>query len=128
MSDLRLAPDEIRQTIVECLRDKSRHFLDGNGPSRRYISEWNIRQNALISELANDLEIYHLYLKPRQKPTDLQRYQFVMRWDGDERYLLIHFTLSPKGTPPRVMVACHEHNIGYPPLPLKTITPPPDDN
>lgn len=46
-----------------------------------------------------------------------------MRWDGEENGLLIHFTLSPKGDPPRVMLSVHEHNTGYAPLPLKPHTP-----
>lgn len=118
MPDLRIAPDEVRLLIIECLRDEQRRFLDTRSSSKAWLDEWGIRHPFLFDELALDLETYHLFLKPREAGK-IQRYQYVMRWDNNG--LLIHFTLSPKGDPPVLLVSLHPHNSGYPPLPLKPI-------
>jgi hypothetical protein len=103
------------------LRDEKRCFFDQNTQSRSYLDRWGITLKGFISALIEDLERYHIYLKPKQNPADAQKYQFVMRWDECEDGFLIHITLSPRGTPPRVKIAIHEHNTGYMPLQLKPI-------
>ncbi|MGJ8633188.1 MAG: hypothetical protein ACSHX7_04650 [Luteolibacter sp.] len=118
MPDDRLASEEVRLLILECLRDEKRRFLDMNGPSRRWLDHWNIRQKTLFNELTKDLESYRIFLKEKKKPQDSQKYHYVMRWDECEDGLLIHITLSPKGEPPRVMIALHKHDTGYAPLSL----------
>lgn len=118
----RTSPESVRLLILECLRDRGRRFFDRNTPSISYLNQWGIRQSAFYEALIEDLEHYELFIKPKQQPADPQRYHFVMRWDS-EATILIHITLSPKGDPPRVMLAIHPHNTGYAPLPLKQIKP-----
>ncbi|HAV12865.1 MAG TPA: hypothetical protein DCX06_05135 [Opitutae bacterium] len=112
--------EKVRLLILECLRDKKRRFFDGNSPSIRWLNQWGIRQSAFYEELIKDLETYEIFLKPKNSHADLQRHQFVMRWD-DAGEILIHITMSPKGKPPKVMLAIHPHDAGGPPLPLKRI-------
>lgn len=121
MREARIASDTIRLQILDCLRDKDRCFFDQNTSSRNYLDRWGITTKGFFSALIEDLERYHIYLKPKQNPAHAQKYQFVMRWDECEDGLLIHITLSPRGEPPRVKIAIHEHNTGYKPLPLKPI-------
>lgn len=118
MPDHRTTSEEIRLLILECLRDEKRRFLDANSSSRTWLNTWGIRQKAFFEELIQDLGNYQLFFKPKNKPSDHQKYQYVMRWDECENGLLIHITLSPKGDPPRVMIALHKHNTGHAPLPL----------
>lgn len=121
MNGARLASDSVRLQILDCLRDEKRCFFDQNTQSRSYLDRWGITPMGFISALIEDLERYHIFLKPKQNPADAQKYQFVMRWDECGDGLLIHITLSPRGTPPRVKIAIHEHNTGYTPLQLKPI-------
>jgi hypothetical protein len=114
----RLASDVVRLQILDCLCDRKRRFFDQNTQSRRYLDRWGITTEGFFAALIEDLERYHIYLKPKSHPAQFQRYQFVMRWEEHEGGLLIHITLSPRGNPPRVKVALHEHDTGYTPLPL----------
>ena len=107
----RKAPDSIRGQIVEALRDPGRRFLDGNSPSRNYLDLWDLKADGLFADLADGLAASDdLYLKPKNHPNDPQRYQCVLAYPEADPYpaLDIHVTLSPKGEPPRVMVAIHE--------------------
>jgi hypothetical protein len=114
--------ETIRLLILECLRDRRRRFFDRNTPSINYLNQWGIRQSAFYEALIEDLQRFELFLKPKQQPADPQRYQFVMRWDS-KATTLIHVTISPRGNPPRVMLAIHPHDTGYDPLPLQRIKP-----
>ena len=122
MPEARTANDTIQLQILDCLRDKGGWCFDQNTSSLNYLNHWGIKTKGFLSALIEDLERYHIYLKPKQNPADVQKYQFVMRWDECEDGLLIHITLSPPhGEPPRVKIAIHEHNTGYKPLSLKLI-------
>lgn len=106
----RKAPDEIREQIIEALLNSGRRFLDLNSSSRNYLDEWGLTSDGFFADLAYGLaEENHLYLKPKNQPNQLQRYQCVLAYSESEPYaaLDVHVTLSPKGDPPRVMIAVH---------------------
>jgi hypothetical protein len=110
MSNLpRKAPATIRRQIVEALQDPSRRFLDPNSSSRNYLDHWDLKAAGFFADLADGLASDLLFLKPKNHPDDPQRYQCVLAYPEDDPYqaLDIHVTLSPKGDPPRVMVAVH---------------------
>jgi hypothetical protein len=112
----RTASASIRRVIVECLRDPKRRFIHRD--NFRFLHSVDLRDDELIRDLIEDLEIYELFHKPDTRP---QKYQFVMGYDGGE--LLIHITLSPDTSdPPRVKISVHRHNIPGPPLPLIPIS------
>jgi len=73
---------------------------------------WELAAEGLFEDLADGLEAEpgRLFLKPRQRPGDPQRYQCVLTYPEECGLppLDIHVTLSPRGDPPRVMVAVHE--------------------
>ncbi len=121
MQEALIASDAIQLKIMDSLRDKRRSF-DQNTQSQNYLDHWGITTKGFFSALIENLERYHIYLKPKQNPAAYaQKYQFVMRWDKCEDGLLIHITLTPRSEPPGVKIAIHEHNTGYKPLPLKPI-------
>jgi hypothetical protein len=107
----RKAPASIRSQIVEALRDPSRRFLDPISSSRNYLDHWDLKAAGFYADLADGLEASeNLFLKPKNHPNDTQRYQCVLAYPENDPYpaLDIHVTLSPKGQPPRVMIAVHE--------------------
>lgn len=107
----RKAPATIRRQIVEALRDPGRRFLDPKSSSRNYLDSWDLKAVGFYADLADGLAASDdLYLKPKNHTNDPQRYQCVLAYPEDDPYpaLDIHVTLSPKGLPPRVMVAVHE--------------------
>lgn len=111
MSAPRKASAEIRLLILDALRDTRRRFLDHKTPSRRFLDHWDITEEGFFSRLAEDLTDYEIFLKPKDKPTDLQRYQTRLIYEAEPPdypdSLNIHITLSHKGEPPRVKVALH---------------------
>ncbi len=107
----RKAPVSIRRQIVEALRNPGRRFLDQKSSSRHYLDHWGLKAPGFYADLADGLEASeNLFLKPKNHPNDMQRYQCVLAYSEDDPYpaLDIHVTLSPKGQPPRVMIAVHE--------------------
>jgi hypothetical protein len=107
----RKATAAIRNQIVEALRDPGRRFLDPKSSSRNYLDFWDLKAVGFYTDLAAGLAASEdLYQKPKNHPNDPQRYQCVLAYPEDDPYpaLDIHVTLSPKGQPPRVMVAVHE--------------------
>lgn len=121
----RTAPAEIREAIIDCLRSPNRRFL-GENPTRAWLDIWGIADVGLYEELAVALESYELFFKPHTNPS---KYQFVLRSaDLDDKDLLIHITLSPRGKPPRVKINVHPHDIPHPPLPLLPIKQPSHEN
>ena len=108
----RIASAHVRKMIIQCLHDPGRRFIHRD--NLRFLHSIDLRDDELIRDLITDLQIYELFLKPGTNP---QKYQFVMRYDGNE--LLIHITLSPDAShPPKVKISVHRHNIPGPPLPL----------
>ena len=110
MSAPRKASAEIRLLILDAIKDPHRRFLDPNTPSRRFLDHWDITEEGFFSRLADDLADYEIFLKPKDKPTDLQRYQTRLIYEAEPPdypdALNIHITLSHKGEPPRVKVPC----------------------
>lgn len=108
----RNAPANVAQAIVEALRDPRRRFLDGNSSSSSHLARWDLTAAGFFQDLADGLELQsdRLFLKPKQRPGDPQRYQCVLNYPEASGLppLDIHVTLSPRGEPPRVMVAVHE--------------------
>lgn len=106
----RKAPVTIRRQIADALRDPGRRVLDRNSSSRNLLDLWGLTAVGLFLDLADGLEADLLFLKPKNHPGQLQRYQCVLAYPEDESLpaLDIHVTLSPKGEPPAVMVAVHQ--------------------
>jgi hypothetical protein len=130
MSQLpRKAPASIREAIADALRDPKRRFLDGNSSSRNHLSRWDLPADGFFADLADGLENDQLYLKPKTKASQPQKYQCVLSYPEELEYpeLDIHVTLSPKGDPPRVKVAVHESDT-LKTLPRIFVTPKPDEN
>lgn len=111
MSAPRKAPTEIRLLILDALQDPNRRFLDRNTPSRGYLDLWDISEKGFFSDLSNDLANFEIFLKPKNKPSDRQKYQTRLIYEADPpdypETLNIHITLSHKGDPPSVKVALH---------------------
>jgi hypothetical protein len=126
MSSLpRKAPADVRKQIADALRDPKRRFLDRNSSSRNYLDLWDLPAAGLFADLAEGLEEDLLFLKPKTKPSQPQRYQCVLAYAECE--LLIHVTLSPKGDPLRVKVAVHPSDTVRT-LPRIIAHPPPHEN
>jgi hypothetical protein len=111
MTAPRKAPTEIRLIILDALQDPARRFLDHNTPSRRYLDLWQITEKGFFAALSEDLRTFEIFLKPKDKSSDLQKYQTRLIYEADPPdypdELAIHVTLSQKGDPPRVKVALH---------------------
>jgi hypothetical protein len=111
MSAPRQAPTEIRLLILDALQDPARRFLDRNTHSRSYLDLWEITEKGFFADLSDDLRIHEIFLKPKDKPADPQKYQTRLIYEADPpdhpQELIIHVTLSQKGTPPKVKVALH---------------------
>jgi hypothetical protein len=111
MSAPRKAPPETRLLILDALMDPKRRFLDNIGPTRRWLDHWNLSEAGFFHELCEDLRIHEIFLKPKNKPSDPQKYHTRLIYEADPpdypQELNIHITLSPKGDPPRVKVAIH---------------------
>ena len=111
----RVANPKIRELILDCLRDNTRHGFQAD--SIRFLNLIDFRATDLVRDLIDDLEQFELFHKPSTDSKKPQKYQFVMRYDEGE--LLIHVTLTPQDIhPPRVILTIHRHNIPGPPLPL----------
>lgn len=106
----RKASATIRQAVSDALRDPNRRFLDQKSSSRNLLDLWGLTASGLFLDLADGLEADLLFLKPKNQPSQIQRYQCVLAYPEDDSFpsLDIHVTLSPKGKPPVVMVAVHE--------------------
>ena len=83
MSAPRKASAEIRLLILDAIKDTHRRFLDPNTPSRRFLDHWDITEEGFFSRLADDLADYEIFLKPKDKPTDLQRYQTRLIYEAE---------------------------------------------
>lgn len=106
----RKAPATIRSQIVEALRNPGRRFLDLKSSSRNYLDHWDLKAVGFYADLADGLAASeNLFLKDKTFPNQAQRYQCVLAYPEDDSCpaLDIHVTLSPKGEPPRVMIAVH---------------------
>ncbi|MFT5471250.1 MAG: hypothetical protein ACI8UO_006383 [Verrucomicrobiales bacterium] len=120
------ASAEIRERTIDALLDPARRFIShSDTTSRGYLNSWGLTVKGLCEDLAEHLEKYELYLKPKGEPHHTQKYQFVLPYgeDGEFPAILVHVTLSPKGDPPRVKLAVHPHNTGYEPLQLVHLNP-----
>lgn len=106
----RKAPATIRRQIVDALRDPGRRFLDANSSSRNHLDRWGLKADGFFADLADGLASDLLFLKPKNQAAQPQRYQCVLAYPPGNSYpaLDVHVTLSPRGEPPRVMVAVHE--------------------
>jgi hypothetical protein len=106
----RKAPASIRRQIADALRDPDRRFLDQKTSSRNLLDLWGLTALGLFLDLSEGLETDLLFLKPKNQPSQVQRYQCVLAYPENESLpaLDIHVTLTPKGDPPRVMVAVHK--------------------
>jgi len=111
MSAPRKASAEIRLLILDALKDPYRRFLDQNTPSRRYLNHWDITEEGFFSTLTDDIENYEIFLKPKNKPSDIQKYQTRLIYEAEPpdypETLNIYIALSHRGDPPRVKVALH---------------------
>jgi hypothetical protein len=111
MSAPKKAPPETRILILDALMDPKRRFLDNIGPSRRWIDQWDLTEEGFFHDLCEDLRIHEIFLKPKNKPSDPQKYQTRLIYGADPpdypEELNIHITLSPKGDPPTVKVVIH---------------------
>jgi len=111
MSAPRKAPPETRLIILDALMDPERRFLDQGSSSRNWLDHWDITEAGFFAELCDDLRIHEIFLKPKNKPADPQKYHTRLIYGADPpdypEELNIHITLSPKGDPPRVKVAIH---------------------
>lgn len=111
MSAPRKATPETRLAILDALSDPARRFLDGNGPSRRWLDRWDLTEAGFFQTLCDDLQIHEIFLKPKNKDSDPQKYQTRLIYEAEPpdypEELNVHVTLSPKGDPPRVKVAIH---------------------
>ena len=111
MTAPRKAPTEIRLLILDALQDPARRFFDQNTPSRRHLDLWEITEKGFFAALSVDLQNYELFLKPKDRPADPQKYQTRLIYEADPPDypddLIIHVTLSQKGDPPKVKVALH---------------------
>ena len=111
MSAPRKASPETRLLILDALCDPARRFLDRDGSSRNWLDHWDLTEEGFFAKLCADLRIHEIFLKPKNKPTDPQKYQTRLIYMPDPpdypEELNIHITLSPKGDPPRVKVAIH---------------------
>lgn len=111
MSAPKQASAEIRSLILGALMDPARRFLDQNSSSRNWLDRWDLTEEGFFHELCEDLRSYEIFLKPKNRPADLQRYQTRLIYEADPpdypEELNIHITMSPKGEPPRVKVAIH---------------------
>ena len=126
----RKAPAVIRKQIADALRDPARRFLDGNSSSRNFLDLWDLPADGFFADLADGLEEEDLlFLKPKMKPNQPQRYQCVLAYPEYESHAAIdiHVTLSPKGAPPRVKVAVHPSDT-IRTLPRILAYPPPHEN
>jgi hypothetical protein len=75
MSAPRKAPSETRLIILDALMDPGRRFLDQNSSSRNWLDHWDLTEAGFFAELCDDLRSHEIFLKPKNKPTDPQRYQ-----------------------------------------------------
>lgn len=107
----RASTKKIRLQIIEALRDAERRKLDYNSDSRNFLDSHDIKPDGLFSKIADYLETYELFLKPKNSPHQKQqRYQCRITYPEETGYpeLEIHVTLSAAGEPVRVKVAVHE--------------------
>ena len=111
MSAPRKATTEIRRLILDALKNPRRRFLDQNSSSRNWLDHWDITEEGFFAVLCKDLQTHEIFLKPKNKPADPQRYHTRLIYEADPpdypEELNIHITLSPKGDPPTVKVAIH---------------------
>lgn len=107
----RKAPSETRLIILDALMDPGRRYLDQNSPSRNWLDHWDLTEAGFFAELCDDLRSHEIFLKPKNKPSDPQKYQTHLIYAAEPpdypEELNIHITLSPKGDPPRVKVVIH---------------------
>ncbi len=115
-----LDPAAVRLSIIDALKDPQRRFLSRDDhTSRNYLDLWGIKAHTFFEDLANDLMLYELYLKPASSTGIPQKYQYILTYPEEHGYpeVIVHVTLSPRGEPVRVKIAVHPHNTGYTPLP-----------
>lgn len=121
-----LAPKEVRERIIECLRFPwKRSFRKDDHRSRQYLDTWGLKENVLCEELCTHLEHYELYMLPKNKADERQKYQFVMPYapDGVSASVLIHAKMMPNNERiSAIRLAVHPHDTGYAPLPLVRLT------
>ncbi len=79
----RKAPTETRLLILDALQDPARRFFDQNTPSRRHLDLWEITEKGFFAALSVDLQNYELFLKPKDKPADPQKYQTRLIYEAD---------------------------------------------
>ncbi|MCF6313692.1 MAG: hypothetical protein L3J39_14700 [Verrucomicrobiales bacterium] len=116
-----LASEDIRLAIIDALRaPERRRFRREDSTSRNYLELWGLPAETIYDDLAEQLEQYELQTLPKEKPSDRQKYQTLLRFPEEDGYCeaLIHVKLDPRGEPPIVLVSVHSHNTGHKPLKL----------
>jgi len=113
------APDEVRREIADCLR-KRRYRVRPEG--QRYLDLHELFAEAVVADLADEIERFEIFRMPQQSPGDRIKYDYVIRYDDPE--LLVHVKMTPiEGQAPFVYLGFHSHNIPGPPLPQIPIHP-----
>ena len=129
MSVPRQASTEIRLLILDALQDPVRRFLDRKTSSRNYLDLWDIPEKGFFAALSEDLRIHEIFLKPKDQPSDPQKYQTRLIYEADPpnypEELIIHVTLSRMGDPPKVKVALHRSDTVQQLPKIKIDTPQP---
>jgi hypothetical protein len=126
MSAPKIAPSETRLIILDALMDPGRRFLDQISSSRNWLDRWDLTEAGFFAELCDDLRSHEIFLKPKNKPADPQKYQTRLIYAAEPpdypEQLNIHITLSPKGDPPQVKVAIHPSDTAreLPKISIKT--------
>ncbi len=118
----REAPDEIREQIVEALKDERRAYFYHS--SSTFLDEWDIERNELRLQLVDFLEGHQLFLKPRE-PQQKQKYQcrLIYEESEDDFEIEIHATLSTASDPIEVRIAVHKSDTVRK-LEIRPIKPP----
>jgi len=113
MRGRQIAPDGVRREIASCLRDGCfRIYPDG----QRYLDLHGLVAEAVVDDLANEIERFEIFRLPQQSPGARKKYDYVIRYDEPE--LFIHVKMTPmKGEPPIIFLGFHSHNIPGLPLP-----------
>jgi|GEM_PF-3397317 len=128
---LQEAPTDVREQIIEALRDPNRWFLDQKSSSRNYLVLWDLIAEGFAADLADGLERDgRLFLKPMTQTGQPQRYQCVLAYPEDDPHAAIdiHVTLTPRGEPPRVKIAVHPSDTVWTLPRIFAYTPPNENN
>ena len=114
MPSRRKATAETRELIIGCLKRPNGYRVREDG--QQYLDRKGLNTVAVVEDLVRHFEKYELFELPKQRPSDRQKYQYVIPYDDPK--LLIHVKITPMDRePPVVYLGFHTHNTGYAPLP-----------